>query len=216
MRQKNGMIEEKRPFLSPRFIPLVALLLLAILLSIFLPDFFRQVILAPILSRVATIYGIYRGFPQNVMWAFFVLVALVVAFGALLPSPSPTEEPFEEAKGESRLRQLSHMTRHAQNGQHARWELAREIQQLTLGLMQLETAETPETLRQRIQGGQLPAPPEIVTLLDLCANLPSYRSFLEAREAAPNQRIPQLDNFDAQTTIDALIRWRQSSQEEWL
>ena len=80
-------------------------------------------------------------------------------------------------------------------------------------MMQLETAETPEILRERIQQGQLPAPPQIVQLLDLCAAMPSYRSFLEAREAAPNQRIPQIDQFDPQATLDALARWRQSSQE---
>lgn len=213
MRQNDEKRVGKRPFLTPRTLPLAILLLVAALLSLFLPDFFRQVILAPILSRVATIYGIYRGFPQNVMWGFFVLAAFVVAFSVLLPSAKPAEEPFEEENGESRLRQLSQITHQAQNGQHARWQLAREMQQLTLGLMQLETTDTPETLRQRIQQGQLPAPPEILQLLELCASLPSYRSFLEAREAAPNQRIPQLESFDPQAAIDALNRWRQSSQE---
>lgn len=193
--------------------PLVFLLLVAVLLSLLLPDFFRQVILAPLLPRVAIIYGIYRGFPQNVMWGFFVFVALVVALGVLLPSINPAEEPYEEKKGESRLRQLAHMASHAQRGQHARWELAREMQQLTLNLMQLETADTPETLRDRIREGHLSAPPEIVELLDLCTSLPSYRSFLEAREAAPNKRIPQLDRFDPRATIEALLHWRQSSQE---
>ncbi|MFZ1395333.1 MAG: hypothetical protein WAS33_00450 [Candidatus Promineifilaceae bacterium] len=203
----------KRPFLTPRSLPLAILLLVAVLLSLFLPDFFRQVILAPILSRVATIYGIYRGFPQNVMWGFLLFIAFVMALYVLRPSPNPSEPPFAEEKGESRLRQLALMTNHAQTGQHARWELAREMQSLTLSLMQLETAETPETLRERIQLGDLPAPPEIVQLLDLCATLPSYRSFLEAREAAPNQRIAQIDQFDPQTTLDALHRWRKSNQE---
>jgi hypothetical protein len=205
--------EEKLLFRSSRFIPLAVLLLVAVLLSLLMPDFFRQVILAPILSRVVVLYGIYRGFPQNVMWGFFVFIALVMAMYVLRPQPEPVEEPFQEDYGESRLRQLVQMATHAHQGQHARWEMAREIQQLSLGLMQLETAETPEILRQRIQQGQLPAPPEIVTLLDLCAGLPSYRSFLEARDAAPNQRIPQLDNFDAEATIAALLRWRQSNQE---
>ncbi|MCA9897311.1 MAG: hypothetical protein H6654_02480 [Ardenticatenaceae bacterium] len=209
----NKTVGEQRPFLTPRTMPIALLLLAAVLLSLFLPDFFRQVILAPILSRLATLYGIYRGFPQNVMWGFFVLLALVVAVYALRPSRKQTEKPFVEKQGESRLRQLTHLTHDAQNGQHARWELAREMQSLTLSLMQLETAETPEILRERIQQGQLPAPPQIVQLLDLCAAMPSYRSFLEAREAAPNQRIPQIDQFDPQATLDALARWRQSSQE---
>lgn len=209
----NKTVGEKRPFLTSRTLPLAILLLVAILLSLFLPDFFRQVILAPILSRVATLYGIYRGFPQNVMWGFLVFIAFVIALYTLRPSPTKQDTPYQEEQRESRLRQLSLMTRHAQNGQHARWELAREMQSLTLKLMQLETAETPETLRQRIQQGHLPAPPEIVALLDLCAALPSYRSFLDAREAAPNQHLPQIERFDPQATLDALHRWRQSSQE---
>ncbi|MEZ4589612.1 MAG: hypothetical protein R3D55_00500 [Chloroflexota bacterium] len=212
MMSKNK-VGEKRPFLTPRTLPLAILLLVTVLLSIFLPDFFRQVILAPVLSRLATLYGIYRGFPQNVMWGFFVVLALVMALYTLRPSPNPADESFTEEKGESRLRQLVGLTSHAPNSQHARWELAREMQTLTLSLMQLETAETPETLRERIQQGQLPAPPQIVQLLELCATLPSYRSFLDAREAAPNQRIAQIEQFDPQATLDALHRWRESSQE---
>ncbi|MCA9918444.1 MAG: hypothetical protein KC445_10860 [Anaerolineales bacterium] len=211
MSSKN--VGEKRPFLTPRTLPLAILLLVAVLLSIFLPDFFRQVILAPILSRVATFYGIYRGFPQNVMWGFFVFIAFVIALYALRPGPTEKEEPVEEEKQESRLQKLADLTKHAQTGQHARWELAREMQSLTLSLMQLETAETPEILRERIQQGQLPVPPEIVQLLDLCATIPSYRSFLDAREAAPNQRIAQIEQFNPQATLDALHRWRQSNQE---
>jgi cell division protein FtsW (lipid II flippase) len=206
-------IDEKRPYFSPRFIPLAVLLLVAVLLSLLLPDFFRQVILAPVLSRLVVLYGIYRGFPQNIVWGFFVFVAVVLALYALRPQLDPNEAPFKEDIGESRLKQLASMTANARTGQHARWELAREIQQLTLGLMQLETAETPETLRQRIQQGSLPAPPELLDLLDLCAMLPNYRTFLELREASPTQRIQRLDTFDPEATVNVLLRWRQSNQE---
>ncbi len=211
--QRNRMPEPKRPFFSPKVMPLLILLLLAALLSIALPDFFRQVILAPILSRIVVLYGIYRGFPQNVMWGFFVFAALAMMLYATRPKLNQSEEPFEETYTPSRLQQLIAIANNATSGQHAQWQFAHEIQRLTLEMMQLETTETPETLRQRIQAGQLPVPPEIEQLLDVCANLPNYRSFLEARDAQPNRRIPQLVALNLDATVNALLQWRQSGQE---
>ncbi|GJM39764.1 MAG: hypothetical protein DHS20C20_00460 [Ardenticatenaceae bacterium] len=193
--------------------PLVFLLLVAVLLSLFLPDFFRQVILAPILARVATLYGIYRGFPQNVMWGFFVFLALAMMFYATRPNLSQYEEPLEESYHPSRFQQLVDIANNATKGQHAQWQLAHEIQQLTMEMMQIETTETPETLRQRIQDGQLPVPQKVITLLDFCASLPNYRAFLETRDAQPNRRIPQLATLDLEGTVEALIQWRQTNQE---
>lgn len=204
----------QRPFLSPKFIPLVIVLLLAALLSLFLPDFFRQVILAPILSRLIVLYALYRGVAQNVMWGFFVFIAFWITLRVLRPSPEPAAPPDEEAPRLSRVDQLSRLAADARSGQHARWELAREIQQVVLGVMQAETGETADSLRQRIHDGDLPAPPEISALLDLCAALPSYRSFLEARDAAPNRRIPQLAAVDLEATVAALINWREMNQEQ--
>ncbi|WP_420644085.1 hypothetical protein [Candidatus Leptofilum sp.] len=207
------MPNPKRPFLHPRFLPLLILLFLAVLFSLFLPDFFRQVILAPILSRVATLYGIYRSFPQNVMWGFLVFAAFVMMLYATRPQLNKSEEPFEELFNPSRFHQLVRMSQNATKGQHAQWQLAHEIQRLVLEMMQLESTETPETLRQRIETGELPVPSEIVTLLDVCASLPNYRSFLEARDAQPNRRIPQLAVLNLEATVAALVRWRQTNQE---
>ena len=116
---KDGA-EVKRPFLSSRALPLAILLLVTVLLSLFMPDFFRQVILAPILPRVAILYGIYRGIPENVMWGIFIFVALWIMLYALHPDPSEEEEAFEEKPGTSRLSQLATIAADARTGQHAR------------------------------------------------------------------------------------------------
>lgn len=214
MMQRSQMPEPKRPFLSQRFMPIVILLLLAVLLSLFMPDFFRQVILAPILSRIITLYGIYRGFPQNIVWGIFVFAAFVMMLYVTRPKISQQDEPFEEIYAPSRLQQLTEIANNATKGQHAQWQMAQEIQQLTLEMMQLETTDTAETLRQRIQNGELPVPQEIVTLLELCAAIPNYRTFLETRDAQPNRRIPQLTALDLNATVEALVHWRQTNQED--
>ncbi len=214
MLPRNQMPEPKRPFLTQNKLPLTILLLIGVLLSLLMPDFFRQVILAPILTRVATLYGIYRGFPQNVIWGFFVFVAFVVMLYATRPKLEAKEEKIDEIRTPSRLQQLVEISENASRGQNAKWLLAREIQRLIMETLQLETTETPEILQQRIQNGELPVPPEVENLFNVCASLPSYRSFLDARDAQPKRRIPQLATLDLQATVDWLVGWRQSSQEE--
>ena len=211
---KDGA-EVKRPFLSSRALPLAILLLVTVLLSLFMPDFFRQVILAPILPRVAILYGIYRGIPENVMWGIFIFVALWIMLYALRPDPSEEDEAFEEKPGTSRLSQLATIAADARTGQHARWELAREIQQVIVSLMKTEPGETAESLQERIQQGELKPPPEVTALLNLCVHLPNYRSFLDARDAAPRGEIPQLANLDLAATLTALEQWRQAQQEQF-
>lgn len=214
MAQNNKGLPQKRPFSESRFVPLAVVLLAAAILSLLMPDFFRQVILAPILSRLATLYGIYRGVPQNVMWGIFVFAAVWIMLYALRPDPTEKEEPFAEKPGTSRLSQLATLAANARTGQHARWELAREIQQVIVSLMQTESGETAESLQQHIQQNELNAPPEVAVLLEMCAQLPNYRSFLDAREAAPGGKIPQLANLDLAAALTALAQWRQANQEQ--
>ena len=205
---------QKRPLLSAKYIPLIALLLLATLLSLLLPDFFRQVILAPVLSRVAILYGIYRGFPQNVVWAVFVFAAFWIMLYAFRTSNSADEKPFVEKPGPSRLNQLATLAADARASQHARWELAREVQQVVIKLMSTAPGETAESLLNRIHSGSLNAPPEVEKLLTLSVTLPNYRSFMDAREVAPHGEIPQLANLDLAATLVALEQWRRANQEQ--
>jgi len=205
----------KRPFLSARFVPLALLLFIITLLSLILPGFFQRVIYVPIASRLVVLFNIYRGIPQNIMWAVMVFITVWIMLVALRPAPSRDDAPLEEEKGSSRLIKLIQLAADARKGQHARWELAREMQQVALQVMQAETGETAVSLRQRIAHGDIVnAPPEIAALLRLCADLPNYRSFIEARDAAPNKRIPQLDALDLDAAAAALVQWHKSNQEQ--
>ncbi|MCP4419193.1 MAG: hypothetical protein GY805_21465 [Chloroflexi bacterium] len=216
--KNNKQIVAKRPFLSTRFIPLAVVLLLGTLLSLLLPDFFRQVILFPIISRLQVVfYGLYRiyhGIPQNVLWGGFVFMTLWVMLRGLRPPDSPRDEPFTEKTETSRLNHLIKLATDAHSGQHGRWELAREIERIAVKLMQNDAGETAVSLRERIHRGDLTAPPEIISLLELCASLPSYRSFTEARSTAAKNQIPQLAAIDLDATVAALTHWRELKQEQ--
>jgi hypothetical protein len=204
----------KRPVLPSRFVPLTVLLLVIILLSLFLPGFFQQVIYDPIVTFLILLQRVYRGIPQNIIWGVLVLITTWVMLAALRPARRLEETPGEEKTGATRFSWLVELATDSRSGQHARWELAREMQQIAIQVIQAETGETDVSLRQRIaKGEQLPAPPEINALLRLCADLPNYRSFLEARDGAPNKRIPQLDALDLEGAAAALTQWHHSHQE---
>lgn len=205
---------KKRPFISLRLMPLVILLFILTLLSLILPGFFQQVVYAPIMSRLVVLFNIYRGIPQNLVWVALIILTLWVMLTALRPAPRSTSETFEEAPDSSRLSQLATLAADARQGQHARWELAREVQKIALQIIQAETGQTAVSLRQEIaQGKRLNAPPEINALLRLSVEMPNYRSFLDARDAASNGRIPQLDALDLDKAVATLVEWHNSTQE---
>lgn len=199
--------------LFPRALPLLGVMLLAALLSLLLRDFFTQVILVPLWQQLRWFYRLYRALPQNVLWSALVVIAFLIALRAVLHVRQPKASSFEEDAGANRVDQLSRLAESAQTSQHARWELAREIRQVAISLLQLGSSETEAALQRHILTGDLAAPPEVVALFRLCADIPSYRRFMEAREAAPGDTIPQLAALDLDAVVAALAQWQGRDEE---
>lgn len=207
--------DARRPLLPNRYLPLVILIVLAVLFSVFVRGFFRQVILIPLLSVLLGLYNFYLTVPQNVTWAIFILIALVVAvFTVWTPPGKPDDTPAEEIRL-GRLTQLSTLIRDARQSEHARWQLAHEMQTLAIEMLQKQyiAIDSVESLQAYRAAHRLYLPPEIETLFAVCAQLPSYRSFVDARADSPSGSVAAVANLDIEGTVQALARWQGNDLE---
>ena len=191
------------------------LIVLAILFSIFIRGFFRQVVLIPLLSLLLGIYNLYLAVPQNVTWVVFILIAAGVGLFTVWAPPGKDEETPQEAFRLGRLTQLSKLVKQARRNEHARWQLAQEMKTLALELLQKQyiTIDSLETLQAYRATHRLHLPPEIESLFAVCTRLPSYRSFVEARAESPTGSVAAVANLDIEGIVQALARWQDNDWE---
>lgn len=204
---------EKQPIVPRRFRPLLALILLTGVASLLFPDFFFAVCFGPINLLFQLLLLIYRGIPQNLTWGFFILLAIYLAVPAIIPVLQTSKTEPDETVIDSRLADLVRLEADARTSQHARWELAREIRKVAIDLLRTDPSDTPESLQQHLEAGEFDLSPVITELFAVCAHLPSYRVFMEAREAAPNGKIPELAALDLDAAVAALNDWRRPERE---
>jgi hypothetical protein len=196
-----------------RHLPLVVVLLLAGLLSFFVQDFFRQVIFLPIVEIFLNIYRFYRQMPQNLVWGVFLLFALALAVSYLLLSAVETiwqqlRHP-EESKppARDRVSQLAELADEARRTEYARWQLAREIEGVLLGLLAWDMGETAVSLQRRIQKGQLSLPPNLQAVCAANAAVPNYIQYrVTQRRRSRRKPLAALAALDLEAALGELER----------
>lgn len=206
-----------RPFLPRHLLPLIILLLISGFLSLFIQDFFTRLIFQPVVAFIGYYVRLYQTLPQNVVWAFVVGWAGLVALRVLWPQlpPKSAAGPPESPRG--RVSQLADLRAQAQKSDYARWELAREIEKLALSLLEREYGERAVVLQARIARDEIRLPAALQAVFQACHAIPSYRSFIEVRQAASsgfagrlflgNRPIPVLANLDLDAALAALAAW---------
>ncbi len=205
----------ERPFLPRRFVPLIILLLVSGFLSLFVQDFFNQVIFLPILRFFRYYYRLYLGLPQNLVWAVAVLLAFFVAVRRLWPRFVKEPPPQTQERPQNRLRQLADLHAQALTSEYVRWELAQELEALTVALLQWEYGETAVAIQQRIDQGDITLPAELQPVFAACRAIPNYRSFIAQRQNGsrltarfvPQKPLPALANLDLDAALRALEAW---------
>jgi hypothetical protein len=206
-----------RPFLPRRFVPLVFLLLISGFLSLFVQDFFTRSIFLPFVSFIGYYYRLYQILPQNLVWAFVVMWAGLMALRVLWPRIPPKSRLALPEAPHGRVPQLAALRAQAEKSDYARWELARELEKLALSLLAREYGETAVALQARIAREEIPLPAALQAVFAAGRAIPSYRSFIEARRAtggglvrqslAANRPITVLANLDLDAALAALASW---------
>lgn len=217
----------RKPFLPRSVIPLLTLLFISGFLSLFVEGFFTRLIFSPAVQIANNYYRLYQSLPQNLVWAFVVVLSGLVATVLLWPRFAPGQPQNLPEVPHGRVSQLADLRARAEKSEYARWELAREIEKLALSLLAREYGETAVALQARIAHEEIPLPAALQGVFAAGRAIPSYRSFIEARRAAGgglaryrplrrglarsplagNRPIAVLANLDLDAALAALASW---------
>lgn len=163
-----------------RLFRLALLLLLAALLTPFLKDFIRDVLLLPLLYLAWLARIIFDTIPQVAIWIVFLVVALLVALRSLSGGRAARLDTRETpATVVGRIESWVRLVDQAGQEHYARWRLARELRKLTLVILANEKQLSQEQIRQDLTEGRLDLPPEIQAYLQ--ASMTSFSHFSPTR-----------------------------------
>jgi hypothetical protein len=163
-----------------RLLRLGLLLLLAGLLTPFLKDFIRDVLLLPLLYITWLGRLVLASLPQVIIWGSLFIFALFVAGRSLLIQSRrrlQTYRPVTLPPG--RLESWANLIDRAGQDRYARWRLARQLRKLTLAVLAQNKRQPLPQLTQELTEGRLNIPGEIQAYLQ--ASLTSFSYFAPAR-----------------------------------
>lgn len=155
---------------------LAAGLLLAILLGLALQGVARASLVMPLLYLAWLADLVFRSVPGWLWWAWFLIVALVIAGRSLRvrPRPEPVERP-ERRLTAGVIRAWMGRLQSGEQGAYFRWRLARDLAELALQLLAYREGSgvAPRERSQALE--QLAAPPEIAAYLQAGLTAPPWQ-----------------------------------------
>ncbi|MBN1992236.1 MAG: hypothetical protein JW953_06000 [Anaerolineae bacterium] len=163
-----------------RWLTLLAILLLAGLLTLVMRDLMRENLVAPLLYLAWVAGLIWASIPQAAIWALFLLTTLVIALRSLIKKgPILRHRNPPATKPEERIESWLKLIRRTRQEDYFKWQLAQRLHKLTLETLAHDERTTLQEMRQRLSQNQLDAPPEVLAYLE--AGMTSFSHFLEAQ-----------------------------------
>lgn len=179
-----------------RLVRLALVMLLAALLTPFLKDFIRDVLLLPLLYVAWLARIVFDSIPQVAIWIVFLVVALLVALRSLSGGRTGRLDTRETpVRVVGRIESWARLVDQAEQEHYARWRLARELRKLTLAVLAGEKQLSQEQIMQDLKDNRLGLPPEIRAYLQ--ASMTSFSYFSPTRfwfwKEAPRSSALDLD-----------------------
>jgi hypothetical protein len=176
-----------------KYVVLAAVLLAGFLLAFFVHDFFRELLLYPLVYLYWSIRIIYEGVPGVIWWGIAIALLVLLALKSLTRR-GESEQPAEDyadislTRPQTWMRQLK-KTKH---GDYFKWQLAREISQLTLAHIANNERLTLEQAQVKLTDGQLDLPPHIQAYLAAGTLARSYGNYtqIESQLRLPGTKSP--------------------------
>ncbi len=143
-------------------------ILLIIVIAIALNGVVRETIAPAVLAWVWRVSLMSRGFPQVIVWAFFIaLIPIIAVFSLLEGRPSEIETPIiEEQRYEGEVTTWAKRLRQAPEGAYFRQQLLRPLANLTLYTLAYNERLTRAETKEMLASGQLAITPEMQNFLD--------------------------------------------------
>jgi hypothetical protein len=146
-------------------IPLVfasLVILLALPLALVFGRVVRERVAVPLLYLLWFARLVFRRIPQSLLWAAFVLGALLVAARSLIRREQvgwPVRGAETVRRG--RVHVWAKRIQWAARRRHAKWYLAQHVAKLAVDALAYREQIAPEHVRQLMRSGELNAPPEV-------------------------------------------------------
>jgi len=146
---------------------IVVILLAAAVLTFFLRGLMRENIVGPLVYLAWLGQLVFWSIPQIGIWALFIFIALIVALRSLARKQSPPSKvPIPEAGRVKRIGTWAKSIRQADEDFYYQWQLAQELQKLTVqALANDERVERSEIRRRLEQGTINDMSPELLAYL---------------------------------------------------
>ncbi len=189
-------------------------LLPVVVMALVIDDFVREVIVIPLLYLFWIARLLFKSIPQLVLWAGFIIVALIMA-GKSLSKRKPLLKPRSmEVEQYGRVEDWARLIDRRDQGDYSKWRLAHR-----LGVLALETLAYQEELsmkqtRRHLESGKLDVPPQVWAFLR--AGMTSYNPFtMPKRRFQLGARATPLD-LDPEQAIQFLedVLNRQRGEEQ--
>ncbi len=187
-------------------------ILLIIILAIALNGVVREAIAPAVLAWVWRVSLMSRGFPQVIVWAFFIaLIPIIAVFSLLEGRPSePEPKAVDEQRYEGEVTVWAKRLRQAPEGAYFRQQLLRPLANLTLRALAYTERLTRAETKEMLGDGRIAVPPEIQKFLDkgLKARAPSRLA--SSRRARKQNRA---QTAGQETEIETILQFLENELE---
>lgn len=191
----------------PRLRLLIAILLLAGLLSTLVEGFFRNIIVVPILETLNAMHRLYAAPPQVLIWWGMLAIGSALSLRALWLWPPKRRGDEDAPIIEGRVARLAGMLPRAERSDYFRWQLAQELEMLAVATLQQAHGAQADAIRQGVLAGTLAVGPGLKALFRACAAIPGYRQFVTRRADAGRKPMGDLAGLDLALAVAELEAW---------
>ena len=148
-----------------RLLPFVVILAIAAIISPFLSDIIRELIVLPLLYVFWIGRFLVQAIPQEILWSLFVaLLALTLMISLLERRRLTSRLRFTTTAPKGRVESWAELLKQAERDPYFKWRLAQHLQKITLNTLAQQRGLSFKQIRQQLRQGQLEdLPPELET-----------------------------------------------------
>lgn len=189
-------------------------LLPVIVMALVIDDFVREVIVIPLLYLFWIARLLFKSIPQLVLWAGFVIVALLTAGKSLSKRKPLLKRRVTETKQYGRVEGWLSLIDRRDQGDYSKWRLAHRLGGLTLETFAYHEGRSLKQVRRQLESGTLDIPPQLRAFLH--AGMSSYNPFIRSqrrfRLGAPSAAL-DLDPEQAVQFLEAMLNHRRTEDQ---
>lgn len=207
--------------MKKHWVPWMLVLLLSYLLALAFQDFLREAIIMPILYAYWFVRLYIESFPQSLLWAIFIGVAIVIVGRGFFKREKTRRArhgvPMEHRQ---KIEAWAERIRLARRGNYFKLRLARRLAEISLEVLAYRERLAPDKIRRRLESGILRIPEDIQAYLQAGLAMDARPTLSQrgqhapwARKTSPLQLNPERLVQFLEDLLRGLLQSRRSAHE---